>query len=148
VGRQKRLPIVWQIGTIWGEMDMFKTLLVEDNTAFRQSLREILNKQFPSIAIEEAADADEAMQKVDLFLPNLIFMDIKLPNGNGLDLTKKIKKEHPEMNIIILTSYDFLEYRLAAAQYGANHFLSKASVTREEITVLVKSFLEKECAAQ
>jgi len=127
---------------------MFKTLLVEDNTAFRQSLREILNKQFPSIAIEEAADAGEAMQKVDLFLPNLIFMDIKLPNGNGLDLTKKIKKEHSEMNIIILTSYDFLEYRLAAAQYGANHFLSKASVTREEITALVKSFLEKESAAQ
>ena len=122
---------------------MFKTLLIEDNTAFRQSLREILNTQFPSIAIEEAADAGEAMQKVDLFLPNLIFMDIKLPNGNGLDLTKKIKKEHPEMNIIILTSYDFLEYRLAAAQYGANHFLSKASVTREEITALVKSFLGK-----
>jgi YesN/AraC family two-component response regulator len=47
------------------------------------------------------------------------------------------------MSIIILTSYDFLEYRQAAAQYGANHFLSKGSVTREEITALVKSFLEK-----
>ena len=122
---------------------MFKTLLVEDNTAFRQSLREILHTQFPSMAIEEAIDAEEALQKVDAFLPNLIFMDIKLPNGNGLDLTKKIKKEHPEMSIIILTSYDFLEYRQAAAQYGANHFLSKGSVTREEITALVRSFLEK-----
>jgi YesN/AraC family two-component response regulator len=134
--------------TIGGEMDMFKTLLVEDNTAFRQSLTEIMRAQFPSIAVEEAADADEALQKVDAFLPNLIFMDIKLPNGNGLELTKKIKKEHPEMNIIILTSYDFLEYRQAATQYGANHFLSKASVTREEIAALVKSFLEKENAAQ
>jgi DNA-binding NarL/FixJ family response regulator len=124
-------------------MDMFKTLLVDDNTAFRQSLREILHTQFPSMAIEEATDAEEALQKVDAFLPNLIFMDIKLPNGNGLDLTKKIKKEHPEMSIIILTSYDFLEYRQAAAQYGANHFLSKGSVTREEITALVRSFLEK-----
>ena len=122
---------------------MFKTLLVEDNIAFRQSLKEIIHAQFPSMAIEEARDAEEAMQKVDSFLPNLIFMDIKLPNGNGLDLTKKIKKEHPEMSIIILTSYDFLEYRQAASQYGANHFLSKASVTREEITSLVNSILEK-----
>jgi YesN/AraC family two-component response regulator len=124
-------------------MDIFKTLLVEDNAAFRQSIKEIIQTEFPSIGIEEALDADDAMQKVDAFLPNLIFMDIKLPSGNGLALTQKIKKEHPGMSIIILTSYDFLEYRLAATQYGANHFLSKASVTRAEITALVKSFLGK-----
>jgi len=124
-------------------MDIFKILLVEDNAAFRQSIKEIIQTEFTSIGIEEALDTNDAMQKVDAFLPNLIFMDIKLPSGNGLALTKKIKKEHPEINIIILTSYDFLEYRLAATQYGANHFLSKASVTREEITALVKSFLGK-----
>ena len=124
-------------------MDIFKVLLVEDNAAFRQSIKEIIQKEFPSIAIEEAADAGEALEKVDAFLPNLIFMDIKLPSGNGLDLTKKIKKKHPGMSIIILTSYDFLEYRQAAVQYGANHFLSKASVNREEIVALVKPLLEK-----
>jgi YesN/AraC family two-component response regulator len=122
---------------------MFKTLIVEDNIPFRQSIREILQTQFPSIAIEEAGDASEALEKVNTFLPHLIFMDIKLPNGNGLDLTKKIKNDHPEMDIIILTSYDFLEYRKAAEEYGANHFLSKAAVTREEIVALVKSFLKK-----
>jgi len=124
-------------------MNIFKTLLVEDNAAFRQSIKEIIQGEFPSICIEEALDADDALQKVNAFLPNLIFMDIKLPNGNGLALTKKIKKEHPETKIIILTSYDFLEYRLAAAQFGANHFLSKASVKREEITALIRSFCEK-----
>ena len=124
-------------------MDIFKTLLVEDNASFRESIKDFIQAEFPSIDIEEALDVDDAMKKADVFLPNLIFMDIKLPSGNGLALTQKIKKNHPETNIIILTSYDFLEYRLAAAQYGANHFLSKASVTREEIIVLVKSFLEK-----
>jgi YesN/AraC family two-component response regulator len=121
---------------------MFKILLVEDNTAFRQSLTEIIHKEFPSIAIKEAADADEALRIIGAFLPDLIFMDIKLPNGNGLELTKKIKAEHPEMNVIVLTSYDFLEYREAALKYGASNFLSKASVTREEITALVRSFSE------
>jgi YesN/AraC family two-component response regulator len=122
---------------------MFKTLIVEDNIPFRQSIREILQTQFPSIAIEEAGDASIALEKVNTFLPHLVFMDIKLPNGNGLELTKKIKKDHPDMSVIILTSYDFLEYRKAAEEYGANHFLSKAAVTREEIVALVKSFLKK-----
>jgi DNA-binding NarL/FixJ family response regulator len=125
------------------ESKVFKTLLVEDNAAFRQSLKEILNTQFPSMIIEEAADADEAMQKVVTLLPHLIFMDIKLPGGNGLDLTKKIKKNYPGISIVILTSYDFLEYRQAASQYGADRFLSKGSVTRELIVGLVQSFLEK-----
>lgn len=125
------------------ENKVFKTLLVEDNAAFRQSLKEILNTQFPSMIIEEAADADEAMQKVVTLLPHLIFMDIKLPGGNGLDLTKKIKKNYPGISIVILTSYDFLEYRQAASQYGADRFLSKGSVTRELIVGLVQSFLEK-----
>ena len=121
---------------------MLKILLVEDNTAFRQSLKEMIHTNFPPITIEEAKDGDEALQKVHAFLPHLIFMDIKLPNGNGLELTQKIKKEYPDMSIIILTSYDFLEYRQAAVQYGANHFLSKASVNREEIVALVKPLLE------
>lgn len=122
---------------------VFKTLLVEDNAAFRQSLKEILNTQFPSMIIEEAADADEAMQKVLALVPHLIFMDIKLPGGNGLDLTKKIKENYPRICVVILTSYDFLEYRQAASQYGAEGFLSKGSVTREDIVALVESCLEK-----
>jgi YesN/AraC family two-component response regulator len=122
---------------------MFKTLIVEDNIPFRQSIKEILQTQFPSIAIEEAGDASVALEKVETFLPHLVFMDIKLPNGNGLSLTKKIKKDHPDISVIILTSYDFLEYRKAAEEYGANHFLSKAAVTKEEIVALVKSFLKK-----
>ncbi len=123
--------------------DSFKTLLVEDNSAFRQSLKEILEAQFPSMRIEEAADSDEAIQKTESLLPHLVFMDIKLPGGNGLEITRKIKESHPGINIVILTSYDFLEYRQAATQYGADRFLSKGSVTREEIVDLVKSYLEK-----
>ena len=118
---------------------MFKTLLVEDHEAFRQSLREILQVQFPSIIIEEATEAGTVMEKVRQFIPDLIFMDIRLPGGNGLDLTRRLKEAYPRITVILLTSYDFLEYRQAAAQYGAEGFLSKGSVTRETIVALVKS---------
>jgi len=123
-------------------MRPFRTLLVEDNAAFRQTLFDILSAQFPSIVIEEAADGKEAFQKIGSVLPNLIFMDIKLPGENGLQLTQKIKAKHPQVIIIMLTSYDLPEYREAAYQYGANYFIVKGSSTNEEILALVRSILK------
>jgi len=71
---------------------MVKILLVEDNASLRQSLKEIIHLQFTSMVIEEAAEGNEALRKVGTFLPDLIFMDIKLPGKSGLYLTKKNKK--------------------------------------------------------
>jgi DNA-binding NarL/FixJ family response regulator len=120
---------------------VFKTLIVEDNDTFRQSLKEVLDAEFPSMDIEEAADGTEALQKVDRFDPHLIFMDIKLPGTNGLELTRKIKGANASVIIIILTSYDLPEYRAAAAEYGADHFIPKGSSSREELLKLVHSVL-------
>jgi DNA-binding NarL/FixJ family response regulator len=123
-------------------MRSFKTLLVEDNASFRHTLFDILSTQFPSIAIEEAADGKEALQKIESTLPNLVFMDIKLPGENGLQLTQKIKAKYPKLIIIVLTSYDLPEYREAAYQYGANYFIVKGLSTNEEILALVRSILK------
>jgi len=123
-------------------MGPFKTLIVEDNVSFRQTLLEILAARFPFMSIEEAGDGDEALQKLALFMPDLIFMDIKLPGENGLQLTQKIKARYSEVVIIVLTSYDFPEYREAAFRYGANHFMVKGLSTNEEILALVESILE------
>ena len=120
---------------------MPKILIVEDHAVFRQSLKEILQAQFPGIVVEEAAEGNEALKKTDDLHPDLIFMDIKLPGENGLELTKKIKNRYPETPIIILTSYDLPEYRQIAFQYGANYFVPKCSSIREEILKLVKSIL-------
>jgi YesN/AraC family two-component response regulator len=93
------------------------------------------------LEIAEAADGEKAMQKIDAQLPDLIFMDIKLPGENGLNLTAKIKAKHPDVVVIILTSYDTPEYREAAVQAKADHFLSKGSSSKESILALVESFL-------
>jgi len=91
--------------------------------------------------IEEAANGKEALQKIGDIPPDIIFMDIKLPDESGLNLTKKIKTTYPRIIIIILTSYNIPEYRDAARQYGATHFLSKSSSTSNQITELVESIL-------
>jgi len=120
---------------------MITTLIVEDSTFFRQLLKETLLSRFPKMDITEAGSAEEALGKIQISSPDLIFMDIKLPGESGLELTKKIKDQHPDIPIVILTSYDLPEYREAASQYKANHFLSKGSTTKEKILTLVKSIL-------
>ena len=122
---------------------MFKTMLVEDNSIFRESLRDSLQLQFPSMEIAEARDGREALERIDSLSPNLIFMDIRLPGQNGLELTEKIKNLYPEIIIISLTNYDLPEYREAAARFKADHFLSKDSMTHQEVNVIVKSILSE-----
>ncbi len=120
---------------------MFKTLIVEDSAFYRQLLKEALHSRFPSMDIFEAVDGEEALEKIKTLLPDLIFMDIKLPGESGLELTQKIKTQYPNIFIIILTAYDIPEYREAAYQYNANYFLSKGSTSKEDILTLVDSIL-------
>ena len=117
----------------------FVTLIVEDNASFREYFKESLQNRFPSMVIEETGDGNEVLQKVGNLYPVLIFMDIRLPGENGLQLTKKIKKNHSDIKIIILTTYDLPEYREAAFQYGANSFMTKDSLNWGEIDTLIKS---------
>jgi len=122
---------------------MFKILLVEDDQQFRKILKQELSRWFPSIMIEEASDGKEAMEKMDSFCPQLIFMDIRLPGESGLQLTKKIKAKCPDTNVVMLTSHDLPEYQQAAIECGASHFFVKGTSEGNEIRTLVESFLEE-----
>jgi len=118
---------------------MLRVLIVEDNLIFREAFKNRLNDHFPSMVVKEASNADDALQKVDEDRPDLIFMDVRLPGANGLQLTKKIKRDLPGIRIAILTDYDLIEYRQAAAEYGADRFFVKSSFNWDEVEVLVKS---------
>jgi len=119
-----------------------RTLIVEDNVTFRNTFKEVLCKKFPFMVVEEAVDGVEAMEKVETFLPELVFMDVRLPGETGLELTKKIKASHPEIIIIILTDYNLPEYRKAAFHSGADDFVVKGSLSPSAIEALVKSAIE------
>ncbi len=118
---------------------ILRTLIVEDNPTFREIIKEILRAHFPTTVIYEASEGNEALEKVDAFHPQVIFMDIRLPGENGLTLTKKIKADHPDMKVIVLTSYDALEYRQAAFRSGANCFISKDSMDWQQIEICINS---------
>ena len=85
----------------------------------------------------------KSCKRIDTFPPDLVFVDINLPGESGLELARKIKVRHPDIQILILTSYDIPEYREAASRYGANSFLAKGTTTKEEILTLVRSILSE-----
>jgi CheY-like chemotaxis protein len=117
-----------------------RILIVEDSTLFRQLLREMLHDRFPSIEINEAVDGEEAFRQIEISRPDVIFMDIRLPGENGLDLTKKVKTRYPDIIVIILTGHDSPEYRELSSQY-ADYFFSKNASTTQNIFALVESIL-------
>jgi CheY-like chemotaxis protein len=83
-----------------------RAILAEDDTEFRQCVKKILSPRYPSIQLIEAGDGKEAMSKIDLLTPDMIFMDIQLPDKNGLELTRMIRARHPNAIIVILSNHD------------------------------------------
>jgi DNA-binding NarL/FixJ family response regulator len=88
--------------------------------------------------IEEAESAKEAFNQINDGLPDVIFMDIKLQNDNGLELTRKIKAEYPNIVVAIMTQYNESEYQQAAHQSGADFFISKSSSYKKEILRIIE----------
>jgi DNA-binding NarL/FixJ family response regulator len=119
----------------------FQTLIVEDSADYRQLLHEALSARFPAMDVQEAKNGVDAAAHIKDRAPDLIFMDVNLPGENGLELTKKIKAQHPLIVVIVLTNYDLPEYREMAARCRANYFLSKSDTTRDGILDLVATLV-------
>ncbi|MBT3312232.1 MAG: response regulator transcription factor [Desulfobacterales bacterium] len=117
---------------------MYRTLIVDDIAVFRETFKKALSERFPSMIIDEAVNAKEAHEKVKLLRPELIFMDIRMPDESGIELTAEIKSNYPEIKIIILTDYDLPEYREAAEQAGADDFIPKGAIKISEIEKLLQ----------
>ncbi len=116
-------------------------LIVEDSLPFRNSLKELLRDRFPSLCLEEAGDIGSAWSIINRSRPDLMFVDIRLPGENGLKLTRKVKQHFPWIRVVIVTSYDLPEYRDAASDYGADHFVTKGASCWAELTAAVQAVL-------
>ena len=121
---------------------MVKTLIVEDNRLNRETLKGLFRRYFPSMSVEEASDRQEAMKKFESFQPDLVLMDIRLPDGSGMELTKKIKETNPDVKVLIITGHHYAEYKEAAAQCGADGFLVKGG-SSVEMLAAVEALLPK-----
>ena len=102
-----------------------RVLVVDDHPVVRAGLQGMLATQAEFEVVGEAADGEEAIRKVDDLHPDVVLMDLRRPNHNGVEATKRIRGRRPTTQVLILTTYDTDEDILRAVEAGAVGYLLK-----------------------
>jgi len=116
--------------------ERIRILLADDHTLLRNGIRALLKDQPDMVVVGEAEDGREAVQMVDKLSPNVVLMDISMPSLNGLEATRQIKREHPEVNVLVLTMYDQEEYFRQVLEVGASGYIIKRAAVSELVAAI------------
>ena len=115
------------------ESEVIRVLVVDDHALHRDGIRQILGQQ-PDIQVAgEAESAERALVLVNQLHPSVVLMDIRLPGMNGIDATRRIRRDHPGTRVLVVSAYDDEEYIRGALEAGASGHLSKAAPGRQLI---------------
>ncbi|MCB0112576.1 MAG: response regulator transcription factor [Caldilineaceae bacterium] len=122
-------------------------LLADDHAVVRKGTRDFLEEDPEIDVIAEAADGAEAWQSLTQRQPNVAVLDVRMPEINGIDLTRRIKQQYPSVRVLILTAYDDDPYIFAALRAGAEGFLLKTAPSSDLLRAVKeladgKSFLD------
>ena len=107
---------------------MKQVLIVDDSEQIRERLATLLAESPKIRIVGQANDANEALKAVQSLRPDTVILDIRLQDSSGIEVLKQIKARYPQIQVIMLTNYDYAMYRQQCRQLGADHFLNK---TRE-----------------
>ncbi len=110
---------------------MIKVIIADDQELIRQSLQIILRSEKDIEVIDTVANGIEVVRSVRKEKPDVILMDIRMPEMDGVVCTEIIKENYPNIKIIILTTFDDDEYVFNALKYGASGYLLKGISTKE-----------------
>jgi DNA-binding NarL/FixJ family response regulator len=117
---------------------MKRVHIVDDSNQVRERLISLLS-DYPEIRIVgQSGNGNEAINALDDQKPDTVILDIRLPGKNGIQLLKEIKAAHPEITVIMLTNYDFEQYRKQCMQMGADYFFNKTLEFEKVVNVLVE----------
>ena len=106
---------------------MWKLLIVEDQAIVRQGLKLMLEQDEQIQVIGEAANGKEAIQFLEKHAVDIVLMDVRMPEMNGIEATRVIKKRWPQIKILILTTFNDDEYAIQTLKDGASGFLLKTA---------------------
>jgi DNA-binding NarL/FixJ family response regulator len=114
-----------------------KALIVDDHRIMREGLRSLLEKSGDFECVGEADDGYQAVKMARELRPDLVIMDIAMPNLNGIEATRQIKAELPEIEVVVLSMHATRNYVLQVLQAGASAYLLKDSAFEELSTALL-----------
>ncbi|GBD86186.1 transcriptional regulatory protein DegU [bacterium BMS3Abin03] len=124
-------------------MSKTKVLLVDDHKWVRQGFKLALESKYDIDIVGEAGDGNEAVEKTKELMPELILMDINMPNLNGIEAAKQIREFNKDVKIIILTMLDNERFIFEALTAGINGYIYKDSEITELVTA-IKQVMEGE----
>jgi DNA-binding NarL/FixJ family response regulator len=120
-------------GPVAGEGRKIRVLLADDHALFRQGLRQLLELEDDIEVIGDASTGGEAHQKVRELHPDVVLMDINMPDMDGISATRAILAEYPEISIVILTMYREDDYAFQAVRAGARGYLLKNAGSQDVV---------------
>jgi DNA-binding NarL/FixJ family response regulator len=111
--------------------EMIRTLIADDHALVRAGIRALVEKIEGIIVVAEAGKGSEAIDLINELKPDLVLLDITMPDGSGFDVLHHLKNNFPEIRVIVLTVHEAGEYAIRALREGAAGFLPKSAASTE-----------------
>ncbi len=124
-------------------MTSIRILLVDDHTLVRAGVRRLIEDQPHMVVVGEASNGQQAVANAAELQPDVILMDIGMPDMNGLEATEIIKKRFPDIRILLLTVHDDPEYLFRALEVGASGYVLKEAETQELLWAIQAAYRDE-----
>ena len=102
---------------------VLRVLIVDDHEVLRTGTRQVLEASEDIVVVGEADDGKAALAMIDDLEPNVVLIDIRLPDSSGIDVARQLTLTHPDVRVVILSAYDDDEFVRAALEVGAAGYL-------------------------
>ena len=116
--------------------DILKILIVDDHDIVRKGLAMLVSRQEDLSVVAEAGTVAEAVEKARESVPDVVVMDIRLPDGSGLEACREIRDENPDIKVLMLTSYSDEEAVMGSIMAGASGYLLKEIRSQEIVDAI------------
>ena len=113
------------------DADVIRVVVVDDHALHRDGTRQILEVHSDLQVVGEAASGEVALALVNQLRPDVVLMDIRLPGMNGIEVTRQLIQDHPDVRVLMVSAYDEDEYVRGALEAGAAGYLSKTAPGKE-----------------
>lgn len=110
---------------------MINVMLADDHVLIREGIKQLLEFDGSMKVIAEASDGIECLEKLKNVKPDILLLDINMPNMNGIDVLKELKEKNDPLKVLILTVHSEVEYLVKAIDIGANGYILKDSGSAE-----------------
>ena len=117
-------------------MSRIRLLLVDDHEVVRSGLRMLLENEADLVILGEASSGRQALELVEKLNPDVVIMDITLPDISGIDATRQIKASHPKVAVVALTIHEDQQYFFEMLQVGASAYVPKRAAPDDLITAI------------